>query len=182
MLGSPVWRGAPKYTFCGGLLLGAITTAAGLLLIGSLVRLTAPAVVWHVVVAAAALGLVLRELGVLRFWLPQNARQVPEYVHRHGRFFGPLQFGFEVGTSMRTYTPSALPYAAALAVLLLAGPLSTLLTGLGFGLGRSAMTLGNLHYSGDHSWDLAWLAHERWIRAMLATGFVAAASIVLLLA
>jgi len=180
MLGSPVWRGAPKYTFCGGLLLGAVTTAMGLLLVGSLVRLAAPATVWRVVFAVAAALLVLRELGVMRFWLPQNARQVPEHVHRHGRFFGPLQFGYEVGTSVRTYTPSALPYAAALAVLLLAGPLSTLLTGLGFGLARSAMTLGNLAYSRDHSWDLAWLDHERRIRVVLTAGFVVAATVLLL--
>jgi len=180
MLNSPVWRGAPKYTFCGGLLLGAVTTAAGLLLAGSLVRLAAPAPVWRVVLAAAALCLVLRELGAVRFWLPQNARLVPEYVHRHGRFFGPLQFGFEIGTSMRTYTPSALPHAAALAVLLLAGPLSTLLIGLGFGLGRSAMTLGNLAYSEDNSWDLTWLNHERRIRLVLTAGFVAATAVLLL--
>lgn len=177
MLGSPVWRGTPKYTFCGGLLLGAVTTAAGLLLVGSLVRPAAPAAIWRVVLAAATACLILRELGVVRFRLPQNARQVPEYVHRHGRFFGPLQFGFEVGTSMRTYTPSALPYAAALAVLLLAGPLSTLLTGLGFGLGRAAMTLGNLAHSDDHSWDLAWLGHGRRIRAVLTTGFAVASAI-----
>ncbi|HZN71769.1 MAG TPA: hypothetical protein VFC00_08850 [Micromonosporaceae bacterium] len=171
MLSSPVWRGSAKYAFCGGLLLGAVTTAAGLVLVGSFVRLAAPPAVWRWVLLAAVAALLLRELGLVRFWLPQNARQVPEHVRRHGRFFGPLRFGFEVGTGVRTYAPSALPYGAALAVLLLAGPLAALTAGLGFGLGRSAMTLGNLAYSNDNSWDSAWIAHERVARFVLATAF-----------
>jgi hypothetical protein len=171
MLSSPVWRGASKYAFCGGLVLGGVTTATGLLLTGSLIRLVAPPAVWRWVLLAAVAGLLLRELGLVRFWLPQNARQVPEQVSRHGRLFGPLQFGFEVGTGVRTYAPSALPYGAALAVLLLAGPVAALVTGLGFGLGRSAMTLGNLFYSDDNTWDDAWIAHERRARLLLSAAF-----------
>ncbi|MEQ4302461.1 hypothetical protein ABNF97_13880 [Plantactinospora sp. B6F1] len=180
MLNSSVWRGrGARYFFCTGLVLGALTTALGLLLAGSLLRLAAPETVWRYVLAAAIGALALREFGVLRFWLPQNKRLVPEHVNRHGRVFGPLQFGFEMGTSMRTYTPSALPHAAALSVALLAGPLGAVAAGIGFGLGRSAMTIGNLRYSDDNRWDLAWIAHERLIRVMLVAGFLVSAGLLL---
>src|SRR5687768_2438603 len=103
MLNSPVWRGSrARYSFCAGLVLGAVATALGLLLVGSLVRLVAPMDVWRWALAGAVVLLVLREFGVLRFWLPQNKRLVPEHVNRHGKVFGPIQFGFEMGTSMRT--------------------------------------------------------------------------------
>lgn len=179
MLGSPVWRGGARYVFCGGLLLGALTSALGLLVAGSVLRLAMPATAWRWFIAAASALLILRELGVLRFWLPQNKRLVPEHVDRHGPVFGPLQFGFEMGTSVRTYTPSALPHAAALTIAFLAGPLAALCCGAGFGLGRSAMALGNLHYSKDNSWDLAWLDHERLIRAILVIAYAVPATLIL---
>ncbi len=172
MLNSPVWRGrGARVSFCGGLVLGALATALGLLLVGSLIRLAAPVGVWRWALAAAIVLLVLREFGVLRFWLPQNKRLVPEHVNRHGRVFGPLQFGFEMGTSMRTYTPSALPHAAALMIALWAGPLAAVVAGMGFGIGRSAMTMGNLLYGDDNTWDMAFIDHERLIRAVLVAGF-----------
>lgn len=161
-------------------MLGALASATALLLVGSLVRLAAPAAVWRWLVLVAFVALLLRELGLVRFWLPQNKRLVPEHVHRHGRVFGPLQFGFEMGTSVRTYTPSALPHAAALAIALLAGPSAALAAGVGFGLGRSAMTLGNLRYSGDNTWDIAWIDRERLIKATLAAGFATCAAAILL--
>jgi hypothetical protein len=179
MLSSSVWRGEARYLFCTGLVFGALTTALGLLLVGSLVRLAAPDVAWRYALAAAIVALTLREVGVLRFWLPQNKRLVPEHVNRHGRVFGPLQFGFELGTSVRTYTPSALPHAAALTVALIAGPLGAAAAGVGFGLGRSAMTIGNLRYSDDNGWDLVWTRHERLIRAVLVFGFLVSAGLVL---
>jgi len=181
MLSSPVWRdGGAKYPFCGGLVLGALATAMGLLLVGSLVRLAFPVAIWRWVLGLIVAVLILREMGLVRFWLPQNRRLVPEHVNRHGKVFGPLQFGFEMGTSLRTYTPSALPHAAAITLTLLAGPLAAVAVGFGFGLGRSAMTLGNLHFSHDNSWDLVWLDHEKLIRAALIAGFGLAFAAILL--
>ena len=179
MLGSPVWRGGARYVFCGGLVLGALTTALGLLVGGSLLRIAAPEPVWRWPIVGATTLLILRELGLVRFWLPQNKRLVPEYVDRHGPLFGPLQFGFEMGTSVRTYTPSALPHAAALTIAFLAGPLAAICCGMGFGLGRSAMTLGNLYYSNDNRWDVAWLDHERLIRAYLVVAYAIPAILIL---
>jgi hypothetical protein len=162
--------------------LGALATAAGLLLVGSLLRLAVPAAAIRWILLAAVVALLARELGLVRFWLPQNKRLVPEHVHRHGPVFGPLQFGFEMGTSLRTYTPSALPHAAALMLLFLAAPLAAAVAGAGFGLGRAAMLLGNLHYSDDNSWDAVWLERERLLRIVLATGFAGCVAVTLLTA
>lgn len=181
MLSSPVWRARrSRFSFTVGLLLGALATAAGLLLIGSLLRLAVPGVALRWILAAVAVALIARELGLVSFWLPQNARLVPEHVNRHGKVFGPLQFGFEMGTSMRTYTPSALPHALALMIVFLAGPLAMVMAGAGFGLGRAAMTLGNLHYSDDNGWDLVWIDREKLLRGMLVTGFAGGVAAALL--
>jgi hypothetical protein len=150
-----------------GLVLGGVATSAGLLVVGSLLRLPLPSSAWAAVVAAVTIMVALRELGVVRFRLPENKRLVPEHVDRYGAVFGPLQFGFELGTGLRTYLPSGLPHLLAVAVALLATPVAALAAGLGFGAGRASMTMAHLGYSDDGSWDLAWANHQRAIKAIL---------------
>jgi len=180
MLGSPVWRGNSRYAFYLGLLCGALAAAAGFLVIGSLVRAVPPAPMWPWLLAVFATAVVLREFGIVRLWLPENKRLVPEAVRRHGRFFGPLQFGFEMGTGMRTYLPSGLPYVLAMSIAVLASPGAALAGGLGFAVGRSLMTLGNLRFDRDGSWDLAWIAQLRTIKAMLVAAFLVPFGLLLL--
>lgn len=179
MLNSPVWRGSPQFAFCLGQVLGALCTALGALVLGSLVRLAAPAIVWIVLLGGWFCVIAVREFGVLSFGLPQNARLVPETVFRHGRFFGPLQFGLEMGTGLRTYVTSGLPYVLLPLVALLASPVGALIAGLGFGLGRSLMTSSNLRFSDDNSWDLEFSLHDRQIKVILLTAFAAALWLVL---
>ncbi len=180
MLNSPVWRGIPRYVFILGLILGASTVSAGLLVTGSVLRLPLPAAVWAALIAALAIMVVLREFGVVRLWLPENKRLVPEHVDRYGRVFGPLQFGFELGTGLRTYLPSGLPHLLAIAVALLAAPLPALAAGVGFGVGRASMTVANLRFSDDNSWDDAWIGSERTIKVILVAAFCLACGFVLL--
>lgn len=142
-----------------------------LLVLGSLVRVAVPPTVAAVVVVAWFGVIAVREYGWLTFKLPQNARLVPESVFRHGRFFGPLQFGLEMGTGVRTYVTSGLPYAALVLVALLASPVAAVAAGVGFGLGRSLMTTSNLRYSADNDWDLVFVAHERTIKSVLVVAF-----------
>lgn len=179
MLNSPVWRGLSQYAFCLGLMLGGVASAACLLVVGSLVRVAAPSIVLAVAVVAWFAVIAVREFGLLTFGLPQNARLVPESVFRHGRFFGPLQFGLEMGTGVRTYVTSGLPYVAAVLVALAASPAGAVVAGVGFGLGRSMMTTSNLRYSDDNTWDLAWTDHERLIKTILVAAFGASLWIVL---
>jgi hypothetical protein len=180
MLNSPVRRGVSEYAFAAGLVLGGVLTGCGVLLVGSALRWAAPApaiavasLVWLAVITA-------RELNVLRFALPQNARLVPDTVFRHGPVFGPLQFGLEMGTGVRTYLPSGLPYVALVLVAGFATPMTAVVTGAAFGLGRAAMTFGSLRYGGDGEWDSEWKHRRQWLRPALVTAFAAAQTALLL--
>lgn len=172
MLSSPVWRGTPTLAFCAGLVCGGALTALVLVVAGSLLRAPLPGAVRWAVVAAAVGAVLLRETGVWAFRLPENRRLVPETVFRLGRHLGPLQFGFEMGTGVRTYLPSSLPYAAAVAVALTAPLPAALAAGAGFGLGRALMTTANLRYDPDGGWDQAWLAGNTKLRLLTTTAFV----------
>ncbi|WP_214104571.1 hypothetical protein [Acrocarpospora catenulata] len=117
-----------------------MATAFGFLLLGSLLRAPFPILWLRIFVAAAAVVLLLQEIGVLKFPIPQNARLVPQFVTRIP-FWGSVQFGMEMGTGMRTYSPTALPHVMAIAVMFLASWPEALLAGAGFALGRTVMLL-----------------------------------------
>lgn len=70
--------------------------------------------------------------------LPEARRQIPSQVFTNGIYRGAYQFGFEMGTGVRTYVPSIAPYFLLLSVWLAHPTLATaLLVGFGFGLGRA---------------------------------------------
>jgi hypothetical protein len=127
-----------------GLLLGGACSAIVLWLLSGLAE-PVPAVARQAAVVLAGLAAVLRDAGAVRFPLPQNRRQVPQSVLQRGLVGGGLQFGFELGTGVRTYVPSAAPYVVAVALLLLApSPLAALAAGAGFGAGRATTALVRL--------------------------------------
>jgi hypothetical protein len=141
---------------------------------GSLIRTPLPQGVRWLLVAAVLGAVWLRDLGVLTFTLPENRRLVPESVLRLGRHLGPLQFGLEMGTGARTYLPSGLPYAGAVAILLIASVPAALCAGIGFGLGRAMMTMSNLRYGPDNIWSDEWDRHGRQLGIMMGSAFVLA--------
>ncbi|MGH3782110.1 MAG: hypothetical protein ACRDRO_16205 [Pseudonocardiaceae bacterium] len=135
--------------------------------LGSLVRPVMPPAVRAGLIVATALFVLAGECGLHRVALPHRRAQVPSTVIGTGGQAGALQFGFEMGTGVRTHMPSNLPYLPLLAVLLL-GNWAAAAAGLGFGVGRAAMALGR-HHSGDTSWwDRQWQRHERALRITLA--------------
>jgi hypothetical protein len=133
---------------CGGVFSGLVLGLTG----GLLAPLP---VAWRqvAVLVVALLGL-LRELGLVRIRLPQNTRQVPQDVLQRNLLRGALQFGFELGTGVRTYVSASAAYVLAAAVLLAGGGLpAAILAGLGFGAGRAATPLLR-HASGAATdWD-----------------------------
>jgi hypothetical protein len=140
----------------------------------------APAAVRHgIVVAAAAIG-VLRDAGVVRFPLPQNARQVPQDVLQRDVARGSLQFGFEMGTGVRTYVSSTVPYVLVVALLLTAPDLVTALAaGAGFGVGR-AITPTARHASRDgETWDIVLDTRLRVIKLVAGLAVTGALAILL---
>jgi hypothetical protein len=149
--------------FTAGLVLGGVVSALVLWLLSGLAA-PVPAD-WRLgaVVVIAVAG-VLREVGALRLRLPQNTRQVPQDVLQRSLVRGALQFGFELGTGVRTYVSSTAPYVLAAALLLAAPSLwAAVLTGAGFGLGRAATPLVRYASGIGDRWDALMQARLRLI-------------------
>ncbi|MFC5289624.1 hypothetical protein ACFPM7_21445 [Actinokineospora guangxiensis] len=138
-----------------------------------------PPVRYGVVVALAVAG-VLRDAQVVSFPLPQNARQVPQEVLTGQVARGSLQFGFEMGTGVRTYVSSTVPYVLVAALLLTApGLLTALAAGLGFGAGRSLMPVSRYLSRDGELWDAELHAHLPAIK--LTAGVAVALALTLLM-
>ncbi len=148
--------------------------------LGALPQALVPAPVRWTAFGAGALLVLARELGLVRLRGPENARLVPEDV-QHRAHWGALQFGFEMGTGMRTYSPSALPHLALLAIVLVVPfPLAFALAG-GFAAGRLSMPLLSIGWSADGSWTTVWGRTEPLVRPLLALTCVGALAALLLL-
>ncbi|MEV7994538.1 hypothetical protein AB0O67_22265 [Streptomyces sp. NPDC086077] len=162
--------------FTLGLLVGGTLTAAVLWLLSGLFT-PLPAGWRQGLIVAAALLAALRDAGKLPLRLPQNARQIPQDVLRRHLARGALQFGFELGTGVRTYVSASAPYAIAVAVLLSGGSYApALAAGLGFGAGRALTpALRRLSGDGEH-WDDR-LARRLSGMAVLSSALIATAAL-----
>jgi hypothetical protein len=165
--------------FGAGLLLGAVLVVFAAGSVGALPQALLPAPVLSAVFALTAVAVLLREVGLVRFPVPQNARLVPEEV-QHLRRWGALQFGFEMGTGMRTYSPSALPHVVLAAVLLVVPLPSAFALAAGFAVGRLAMPLMSRAWSDDGSWTAVWARAERIVRPLLALTCIASLALAML--
>jgi hypothetical protein len=165
--------------FGAGLLLGALLVAFVAGAVGALPQALLPAPARYTLFALVTVPVLLREVGLVRFPVPQNARLVPEDV-QHLRRWGALQFGFEMGTGMRTYSPSALPHLVLAAVLLVVPLPAAFALAAGFALGRLAMPLLSNAWSEDGSWTAVWARAERVVRPLLALTCVGSLAIAML--
>jgi hypothetical protein len=165
--------------FGAGLMLGALLVAFVAGAVGALPQALLPAPVRYALFALVAVPVLLREVGLVRFGVPQNARLVPEDV-QHMRRWGALQFGFEMGTGMRTYSPSALPHLVLSAVLLVVPLPAAFALAAGFALGRLAMPVLSNAWSDDGSWTQVWAGTERVVRPLLALTCVGALTVAIL--
>jgi hypothetical protein len=176
LLSSSVWRGNARWWFAGGELLGGIASGLVGVVAGSLLlRWWLPTAAHAWLIACALVAVAAHEFGIVRLPLPQNARQVPQWVIDEGGRFGALQFGFEMGTGARTFMTSGLPHLVLLAVLLIAAWPHALLAGLAFGAGRAWMALSRLWSPDPAGWDATLRRRDAAVRAVLvvAAGFVA---------
>ncbi|WP_019901771.1 hypothetical protein [Salinispora arenicola] len=168
LLSSSVWRGNARWWFSGGLLAGGVTSGLVAVVVGSLFRPVITPIVAVVLIVALLLAVAAQEVGLFTLSLPQNARQVPQSIIQDGEQIGALQFGFEMGTGVRTFMTSGLPHVLLLCVLLLAGWPTALLSGLAFGAGRAWMMLSRLWHGDVVAWDMALAECDRFIRVVLA--------------
>ena len=149
--------------------------------LGALPQALVPAPVRAGLLGVAALAVLARELGLWRFAVPENARLVPEDV-QHRAQWGALQFGFEMGTGMRTYSPSALPHLVLAAVVLVVPLPVAPLVAAGFAAGRFAMPVLSNAWSDDGAWTAVWAAAEPVVRPLLACTCVGALTVATLAA
>ncbi|MGH3686507.1 MAG: hypothetical protein ACRDQ9_01080 [Pseudonocardiaceae bacterium] len=147
---------------------------------GSLLRPVLPPAVRDGLIIAVALFVLAGECGLHRVALPHRRAQVPSTVIGAGSDAGALQFGFEMGSGVRTHMPSNLPYLPLMAVLVLGSWAAALVAGLGFGLGRAAMALSRHHSRDTTWWDHQWQRHERRLRITLTLAAVGLAVAILL--
>ncbi|GAA2607980.1 hypothetical protein GCM10010411_47770 [Actinomadura fulvescens] len=149
--------------FGAGLMLGGWITASALWLLSGIgTVIPSPAVVGATGVAGVLAT--LRDAKVLSCPLPEARRLVPERVLRKGPLVGPFQFGWEMGTGVRTYLSSTLPYLVALALVLTQPSyVMAMIGGLAFGLGRAAMLVSRLVSHDGEEWDTRLAASLGWL-------------------
>ena len=144
--------------------------------LGALPQALVPAPVRSGLLGVAAVVVLGRELGLWRFTVPENARLVPEDV-QHRAHWGALQFGFEMGTGMRTYSPSVLPHLVLAAVVLVVPLPVAPLVAAGFAAGRFAMPVLSNAWSDDGVWTAVWAAAQPVVRPLLACVCVGALAV-----
>jgi hypothetical protein len=149
--------------FTFGLSIGAAATALALWVASGVVGVLPP-IVRNALLGVAAVAALLRDVPLIDFRLPENRRLIPKDLFKKSPGRTALQFGFELGTGLRTYVPARVPYVLATALLLRSpGLVGTLLAAFGFGLGRSIMTWQRWASADKESWD-HWLVLETpWI-------------------
>ena len=181
MLGASGRRAVVLPAFSLGLLVGAMAVglAAATLSAVLLAPLPTPSAVLLSVMGLVALPLSLRDLGVIKFWMPENKRLVPEQVFRLGSFFGPLQFGIEMGTGMRTYVTSSLPYILLIDAFLSSSLANALLASFGFAAGRSLMTVLSVLGGEATVWDAQFKSLRMW-RSIAVVTFLGLLALMLL--
>ena len=142
--------------------------------VGAITQAALPRLVLLGVFGVAALAVLARELGAVGFAVPERRRLVPEQVRLRGPEVGALQFGFEMGTGARTYSPSALPHLVLLAALTVLPFGDALTAAVGWAAGRLAMALVSNAYGPPGAWTAVWTRHRRWLAAVLAVAVVCA--------
>lgn len=158
MLTSPGWRGRPRQcwillAFVLGLVCGGVSTAL-VLWVGSRLVMGLPLPHAATVLGLLCIAALLRDTGRIDFPLPENRRLVPQDIFRKHPLLAGGQFGFELGTGVRTYVPTSSPYLVASAVLLLAPPLvAAISAGVAFGCGRAAMVVARKSAADVMVWD-----------------------------
>jgi hypothetical protein len=169
-LTSSVWRRQQKH-FVLGLLLGAVVTGV---ISGAVGGLLSPLPAgFRLITLAGLLAVILPfELAGRPLSLPQNRRAIPQTIIPRPHPDGPLQFGFEMGTGLRTFMPTALPHALLVTVLLAGDPVTGLLAGVGFAVGRAMMPMTRARHPRPATWDEILLHRLSLIGRLCAAGFV----------
>lgn len=155
-----------------GLFLGGLFVAGGLTAVGAVVGVAVPSPVRLALAVASLAVLALFELAGRASRLPQNRRLVPQTILASDAVAGPLQFGFEMGTGLRTFAPSALPLATVVLLLLWSpNALEGIAAGTGFGVGRALAIPARR--TDPERWDRRMSEAKAPVRVVLVGAFAA---------
>lgn len=147
------WRIRATLGYSAGLMIGASSTAVAIWVASGLAS-PIPSGVAVTAIFTCVVAALLRDTGLIRLPLPERKRLVPEHVLRRGWLRASLQFGFEMGTGLRTYIPASSPYVVAIALVVLGpGLVATLATAIGFGIGRATVPWLRLAARNQDRWD-----------------------------
>ncbi len=132
---------------------GGLTSALLFWLLSGLLAPLAPTVRLWVFVVLAALVLLVGH-GFVGLRLPQNRQQIPRSVFDRSPTTAAARFGYELGTGLRTYLPSAAPHLLAVGLVVLGGPWwAAVALGVGFGLGRGLLPTQRALAPDARRWD-----------------------------
>lgn len=122
--------------YLAGLLAGAASTASFVLIAVAVVHDIVPAPFWLILVLAISVVGLLGDANVIPRLLPSAKRLIPQWVAANGRI-GIVQFGFEMGTGARTYSPTYLPHIVLLwSAVYSNSVVDCIAVSMGFALGR----------------------------------------------
>jgi hypothetical protein len=141
--------------YTAGAVLGALAAVVVLWTLSMLVA-PVPSSIRRAIVLVLAVVSLLRDIGPLRFRLPERRSLIPQAVVTKGFPRSHLQFGFEMGTGVRTFLPTSGAHLLAASAVLLRPDVSGLLAvAVGFGVVRAMpLWLGELR-----GWD----ERQRWL-------------------
>jgi hypothetical protein len=106
------------------------------------------------VFAVLAVLVLLAGHGFLGVRLPQKRQQIPRTVFDRSPAKAAARFGYELGTGLRTYLPSAAPHVLAIGLVVLGGPAwAAAALGIGFGLGRGLLPAQRALAPDPRRWD-----------------------------
>lgn len=101
-----------------------------------------------------AVAVLLVGHGFVGLHLPQTRQQIPRTVFDRDPARAAARFGYELGTGLRTYLPSAAPHLLAVGLVVLGGPWwGALALGVGFGLGRGLLPTQRALAPDEQRWD-----------------------------
>ncbi|MFG1673137.1 hypothetical protein [Micromonospora sp. NPDC049282] len=135
-----------------GLVIGGAASGTLILFPAAVVQ-TLPATAREIFFLVALVVTLLCETRLVPFRLPQNARQVPSAIMVRSEGSGALQFGFEMGTGLRTFVPTQLPYLLVALAILVSPWWAAPLLGASFGLGRTFMVRSAVRSGNASRWD-----------------------------
>ena len=138
---------------------------------------SAPHEIRTALIACLAILMLARDAGYVQLRLPENRRLIPIEVFYPDERSGSIQFGFELGTGVRTYLSASAPYL--LGVFLFLGLAESLLVAIlsatGFALGRWLTIVGFVWSGGSRAWRHSAVPRSRGFHVGTAAAAAAAA-------